>query len=143
MNLDTSEGVLADLLPELPDLDPRHLDELWTVIYTHTFQGRTGEAAKLLDYTNINNSVVLAEQLSLMSELMRKRPVFCPKTSSSSGFENAWAEWRDECESRLRQRAFHGSTELALLAKVSFLSTLRRNYLSLQLLCIYFINLIS
>ena len=119
VNFDTSEAALASLMSELPDLDPHNLSTLWSIIYTHTFHGRTSEAAKLLEFVNLDNSVVLADQLKLMSELMRKKPVFSPTTSSTSDFGTAWTEWHEECENRVSNRAFSGSQQLTLLGKVS------------------------
>jgi len=117
-NFDSSETVLVSLMSELPDLDPHNLSKLWGVIFTHTFHGRTVDAAKLLEFVNLENSAVFSHQLELMSELMRKKPVFNPATSTTADFGILWNEWHEECENRLRSRAFAGSEELTLLAKV-------------------------
>jgi len=118
VNFDHSTKILEELANEFPDLDPDSVTKIWSLIFEHTFQGRTTEASRLLKFTNRAEDKVPESQISLMVELMVKMPKFVPGSSSVTDFDAAWVYWREECENRLTQRAFQGNEQLTLLAQV-------------------------
>lgn len=131
VNFDDSNSNLLRIIPELPELSEDSLDLLWSIIYKHTYHGRTKDAAKLLEFVNREQSQSLAEQLGLMAELMQKKPTFQPAQSPISEFNVNWQLWREECEHRLGELAFCGSPQLTLLCKVRTLLRNLHQYASL------------
>lgn len=88
------------------------------------------EAARLLQYvkytsSSINErkggnstSSVQDRQISLMSELLQKKPNFVPEVGSVSEFEHMFQAWQEECLNRLENGAFVGADNFIFLAKV-------------------------
>lgn len=129
INFDQSSKVLLEIQPELPDLSQECIDQVWGIIYTHVFHGRTREAAKLLPYVNprhvsstsngVLTSASLKTKIELMTELLVKKPQYNPRTVSFTDFESSWVSWREECVNRLEQRTFYGSDQLTFICNVS------------------------
>ncbi len=130
INFDQSSKILPDVQQELPDLSHECIEKVWNLIYTHVFHGRTREAAKLLPLVNprhgnshsngVVNSTSLKNKIELMTELLEKKPRYNPRTGSFTDFESTWNTWREECVSRLEQRAFFGCDQLTFVCNVSF-----------------------
>ncbi len=56
--------------------------------------------------------------ISLMWELLEKKPDFNPDFGSVSEFEINFTAWQDECQNRLDNGAFLGNDNFTFLAKV-------------------------
>lgn len=124
INFDNSSKLLPEIQQELPDLSQEALDQLWKLIYTHVFHGRTKEAAKLLHLVNPkhghsgNGASSLKTKIELMTELLEKKPMYNPRTGSFVDFESSLSAWKDECQNRLDQRAFYGCEQLTFICNV-------------------------
>lgn len=124
INFDTTSELLPQILEELPDLGSESKENLWTLIYSHTFHGATQDASRLLSYVKSiskenSNSVVLTRQIELMNELLMKKPEFNPDTGSVTEFENLFQAWQEECQNRLENGAFVGNERFIFMCKVS------------------------
>jgi len=117
-----TSDILPGVLDQHPDLDAEKVDSLWNLIYSHVFHGLTSEAARLLPYVKSgqgsSSSTVLNRELTLMTELLSKKPAYNPSNGSVTEFEALWTAWRDECQHRLDQRAFFGHEQLTFICKV-------------------------
>jgi len=122
-NYDETKTLLPQILRDLPDIGAEGVENVWRLIFSLTFHGKTAEAARLLPYliTAQNSSsrqVVLEQQISLMAELMNEKPQFNPSKDTVIEFEGKWYTWRDKCLVQLEQRSFFGNKKFLFLCKV-------------------------